>query len=85
MNGWQLIETVPFDTLVLIWDGFDVCIANSIRGEWISYGCDGPAVRLMDDFGTSYQEPGKPSHWMNLPEPPPTADKIATDLANWEI
>ena len=70
MNEWQPIETVPFDTLVLIWDGFDVCIANSIRGEWISYGCDGPAVRLMDDFGTSYQEPGAPTHWMMLPAPP---------------
>ena len=70
MSEWQPIETAPKDARIIVWDGFDVCIAKFIGRDWISFGCDGPAILSQSDSGTDYQEPGIVTHWMPLPEPP---------------
>lgn len=64
MNGreWMAIETAPKEEPVLVWDGIAL-VAVHCRGlRWSS----------IPGAYTAH-----PTHWMPIPEPPPTTDGVA--------
>lgn len=73
---WQPIETAPKNTLVLIWDGRIMCVAErwTYNGgkawNWSAVGASG--YECEDDFES-------PTHWMPLPEPPRSSGKTETE------
>ncbi len=63
MTDWQPIETVPKGEQLLFADA-----SNVIAGFW-NYGEKEPRMAH-----TGGEFPIWPTHWMPLPEPPPTPD-----------
>lgn len=55
---WQLIDTVPEDTLVMVYSpfGYDIAYMNSQDKAWFTR--------------EGQQYPFAPTHWMVMPEPP---------------
>ena len=61
--NWQLIETAPKDTAILVYAaGCKVAHFNTARDEWIGYGT-APETHILNTYG-------RPTHWMPLPGAP---------------
>ncbi len=59
VTGWQLIETAPEDSVVLLMEGMRVFIGGKVNGVWLTYHTDS-AIH--------------PTHWMPFPAAPETPE-----------
>lgn len=80
MNNWEPVETAPTNTDVLVFAmgrQYVAWLIDDATDPWFEEGSsesDFNGLWVVDDnkHGPYALRGGKPTHWMPLPEPPPT-------------
>ena len=65
LEAWRPIKTAPRNKRILVWTGLRMYAA-----EWVQNFIDGDEAFSVADLENGDRALVKPTHWLNLPEPP---------------